>query len=329
MENKFLENTSKTPVKTKDEESIGALLFYSEFDDPNEWKQLILSYMPELDFRVYPEVGEPADIRYVLAWKPYEGFFDAFPNLSLVINLGAGVDSLVQRSDLPQVPIVRLSDSGMIKLMCGYVLFAVLRYARDIPSFEAAKKRKEWHYIHPRPLHRIKVGVIGLGQLGSSVAIALENAGFDVRGWDAETKEIKNVTTFAAEDFNSFLSDLDICVNMLPLTPTTKGFLGEDFFARLPQGASFVNASRGAVIDEEALLKALKSGHLSGATLDAFCTEPLPSEHPFWALENVLITPHLASITVPETAAMNVVENIRRVNLGQSPLQQINMEKGF
>lgn len=315
------ENTEKAP--------LGALLFYSEFDDPQEWGQVITSQLPDLDFRVYPDIGDPSDIRYILAWKPYEGFFDVFPNLSLVINLGAGVDSLVQRRDLPQVPIARLSDSGMVKLMCSYVLFAALRYARDIPSFEAAKRRKEWHYIHPRPLHRIKVGVVGLGQLGSAVAMALNQAGFEVRGWDAYPKQLENITSFSDGYFNDFLDGLDICVNMLPLTPATTGLLNAEFFAQLPKGANFINASRGAVIDEDALLNALQSGHLAGATLDAFCVEPLPEDHPFWAMENVLITPHLASITVPETAALDVVENIRRVNEGKPPLHQISLERGY
>ncbi|MGU3576107.1 2-hydroxyacid dehydrogenase [Brucellaceae bacterium C25G] len=314
---------------TTKQEKIGALLFYSEFDSPDEWKDVIQAELPELDFRVYPDVGDPDEVKYILAWKPYDGFFNEFSNLSLVINLGAGVDALLQRTDLPQVPIARLSDSGMVQLMKSYVLFAVLRYARDIPSFEAAKLQKSWTYIHPRPLHRIKVGVIGLGQLGGSVAAALSALSFDVRGWDAFPKTIEGVKTYAADEFEKFTQDLDICVNMLPLTPQTNGLLGEEFFKNLPSGCFFINASRGAVVDENALLKALKQGHIAGATLDAFCVEPLPDDHPFWEMDNVLITPHLASITVPETAALDVAENIRRINRGEMPKHQISFAKGY
>lgn len=314
---------------TGTQEKIGALLFYSEFDSPDEWKDVIKAELPELDFRVYPDVGDPSDVKYILAWKPYDGFFNKFSNLLLVINLGAGVDALLQRTDLPQVPIARLSDSGMVQLMKSYVLFAVLRYARDIPCFEAAKRTKSWTYIHPTPLHRIKVGVIGLGQLGGSVAAALNALSFDVRGWDAHPKTIEGVKVYGAEEFTQFNQDLDICVNMLPLTPQTTGLLDEDFFKNLPSGSHFINASRGAVVDEKSLLAALESGHIAGATLDAFCVEPLPEDHPFWAMENVLITPHLASITVPETAALDVVENIRRINRGEMPKHQINFAKGY
>lgn len=319
----------KANTMPEDEQNIGALLFYSEFDSPDEWQEVIKAELPELDFRVYPDVGDPSEVKYILAWKPYDGFFDEFKNLKLVINLGAGVDALLQRTDLPQVPIARLSDKGMVQLMKSYVLFAVLRYARDIPSFEAAKRTKTWTYIHPRPLHRIKVGVIGLGQLGSSVADALASLSFDVRGWDAYPKSIEGVKIFEKEAFSQFVEDLDICVNMLPLTPETSGLLDREFFKTLPSGSHFINASRGAVVDEDALLDALESGHIAGATLDAFCVEPLPENHPFWEMDNVLITPHLASITVPETAALDVVENIRRINRGEMPKHQISFAKGY
>ncbi|MGB3390649.1 MAG: glyoxylate/hydroxypyruvate reductase A [Pseudaminobacter sp.] len=307
---------------------MGALVFYSEFDDPAEWGEVLKSELPDLDFRVYPDIGDPADVRYVLAWKPFPDFFAPFPNLALVTNLGAGIDSLAGRDDLPDVPIARLSDDGMIALMKSYVLFAVIRYARDIPDFEEAKRVAEWRYIHPRPLHRIKVGVLGLGHLGSAVASALADLGFDVLGWDHQEKSIPGVRCLTG-DKAEFLSQVEILVNMLPLTAQTKGLIDERVFQVLPKGAKFINASRGPVVDEPALIEALRSGQVGGATLDVFWTEPLPADHPFWQMDNVLITPHLASITVPETAARDVAENIRRVHQGKEPLHLVNPRRGY
>jgi glyoxylate/hydroxypyruvate reductase A len=310
--------------------ALGALVFYSEFDDPTEWSDALKACLPELDVRVYPDVGDPDDVRYVLAWKPPTGFFAPFQNLELVVNLGAGVDSLTGRDDLPAVPICRLSDPGMVALMRSYVTFAVIRYARDMPDFEAAKARKEWHYIHPTPLDRIKVGVLGLGALGSAVARGLAEQGFDVRGWDLSPKVIEGVTTVSdPAKWAGFLGDLDILVNMMPLTAGTRGLINADVFAALTPGTKFVNASRGDVVDEEALIAALQSGQVGGATLDVFVKEPLAPEHPFWEMENVYITPHLASITVPTSAAEDVAESIRRVNAGGAPLHQINPKAGF
>lgn len=308
----------------------GTLLFYSEFDDPKEWGDALRDLLPTLDIRIYPDVGDPADVRYILAWRPPENFFAPFVNLQLVVNLGAGVDSLTGRNDLPNVPICRLSDPGMVALMRSYVSFAVIRYARDMPDFEAAQRRKEWHYIHPTPLDRIKVGVLGLGALGSAVARGLADQGFDVRGWDLSPKTIAGVTTVSnPAQWTDFLGQLDILVNMMPLTPGTRGLINADVFAALKPGAKFVNASRGDVVDEAALLAALQSGHLGGATLDVFIKEPLAPEHPFWAMENVYITPHLASITVPTSAAKDVAESVSRVTAGQPPLHQINPKAGF
>ncbi|MEW9805054.1 2-hydroxyacid dehydrogenase [Mesorhizobium marinum] len=307
----------------------GAVLFYSKFDDPVEWGAVLKSELPDLDFRVYPDVGDADEIRTVLAWQPPPGFFEPYRNLTLVVNLGAGIDSLAGRADLPDVPISRLSDSGMIALMRSYVLFSVIRYARNIPDFEAAMRVKEWRYIHPTPLHRIKVGVMGLGHLGAAVASSLAQAGFDVRGWDQAKKAIPGVNCHSGAELASFLSDVEILVNMLPLTPSTRGMIGREVFEAVPRGAKFVNASRGLIVDEPALVEALRTGQIGAATLDVFWTEPLPAEHPFWAMENVLITPHLASITVPEAAARDVAESIRRVAAGQGPLHLTEPQRGY
>ena len=315
---------------TNPEDDLGALVFYSQLDDPQVWSRAIRALLPDLDIRIYPDVGNVDDIRYALVWQPLDGFFEPFPNLKLVVNLGAGVDSLTGRSDLPNVPISRLSDQGMVAMMRSYVVFAVIRYARDIPSFEQAKRRREWHYIHPRPLDRTKVGILGMGTLGSVAAEGLAGLGLDVRGWDHDQKSIPNVQCYSdPNDWENFLSELDILVNMLPLTTKTRGYIGAEVFNTLPMGAKFINASRGEVVDESALVEALRSGQVGGATLDVFATEPLPEDHPFWEMEHVLITPHLASITVPENAARDVAESIRRVHAGEAPLHQIDPVRGY
>jgi glyoxylate/hydroxypyruvate reductase A len=307
-----------------------ALVFYSEFDDPDAWRGALAAELPDLDFRVAPAFGECTEVRYVLAWKPPSGFFAGFPNLALVVNLGAGVDSLVGRDDLPDVPISRLSDPGMQSLMTSYVLFSVIRYARNIPEFERAQRGREWRYIHPRPLSAIRVGVLGLGELGRAAAEALAGIGFDVRGWARSEKSIAGVKCLAGgATLDRFLSESDILVVMLPLTAETRGLLDRRRLDLLPAGAKLVNVSRGAIVDEAALLDALRGGRIAEATLDVFAVEPLPAEHPFWSMGNVLITPHLASITVPEDAARDVAESIRRVRSGAEPLHLIDPRRGY
>jgi glyoxylate/hydroxypyruvate reductase A len=310
--------------------SRDALIFFSDFDDAEVWKKTLLSELPDLDFRTDPSAGDPADIRYALVWKPPSGFFARFPNIALVTNLGAGVDSLVGRNDLPDVPISRLSDNGMVSLMTSYVMFSVIRYARDIHIFERAQRRGEWHYVHPRALSDIKVGMLGLGELGAPAAKALAGLGFDVRGWSRSAKTIEGVKCSAGPDtLDGFLTEIEILVVMLPLTADTRGLLDGRRLSLLPQGAKLINASRGAVVDEDALIATLQSGQIAEATLDVFAVEPLPAGHVFWRMDNVLITPHLASITVPEAAAREVAESIRRVRAGLPPLHQINPRRGY
>lgn len=310
--------------------SRDALIFYSEFDDPRAWQKTLTSELPDLDFHTDPSAVEVENVHYALAWKPPVGFFARFPNLKLVTNLGAGVDSLVGRTDLPDVPISRLSDTGMVSLMTSYVIFSVIRYARDIHIFEKAQRRSEWHYVHPRALSDISVGVLGLGELGAPAAQALAGLGFDVRGWSRSAKQIPGVTCSSGlETLDAFIGAAEILVILLPLTPETCGLLDARRLLLLPKGAKLINASRGAVVDEPALIAALQSGQIAEATLDVFTVEPLPKDHVFWRMENVLITPHLASITVPEVAAREVAESIRRVRAGLSPLHQIDPRRGY
>ena len=307
-----------------------ALVFYSPVDNHVAWKKALTAELPDLDFRVDPDIGDPTDIRYALMWLPPKGFFSRFPNLQLVTNLGAGVDALVRRDDLVPVKFSRLSDPGMVQMMTSYVVFAVTRYARDIPTFERGQARGEWDYVHPRPLFEIKVGVLGLGELGGPAAQMLATMGFDVTGWSRSAKDIPGVKSETGRDgLERVLSSCEIIVSLLPLTPDSHGMLGAREFALMQKGAKFVNASRGAVVNEAAMIEALRSGQLGEATLDVFEKEPLPAGHPLWSLPNVLITPHLASITVPALAARDVAESIRRVRQGLPPLHEVDPARGY
>ena len=309
---------------------MSTLVFYSEFDSFEEWSALLAPYLPGVTICRAETVQKPDEVHYALAWKPPRGFFAPYRNLRLLVNLGAGVDSLVGRNDLPDIPIIRLSDPDMARMMASYVLFAVLRYARDIPALERAQRERRWRYLHPRAPAGIRVGVLGLGELGAYAARELARQGFDVRGWSRSKKEIAGIRCSSGlASLDDFLSQSDILVVMLPLTPHTTSLLSAERLARLPQGAAFINVSRGAIVDQAALTDALRSGQIAEATLDVFDREPLPPHDPLWQMDNVLITPHLASVAIPTSAARQVAENIQRAARGEPVTNQVFPERGY
>jgi glyoxylate/hydroxypyruvate reductase A len=309
----------------------GSLVFYSDFDDFSIWKNALQRHLPELEVLHSSKVDDPSRIHYALAWKPPAGFFAQMKNLRLIINLGAGIDSLVGRTDLPEgVPVTRISDPQMARMMAGYVLFATLRHARDIPHFEQAQRQGKWAYRHPRSPQDIRVAVLGLGQLGSLAAHELQRQGFRVSGWSRSPASVEGVQCFSGmETLDAVLSGADILVVMLPLTPATRGLLSRERLMRLPRGAALINVARGSLIDQAALTELLQDGHIGAATLDVFEREPLPADDPLWRMDNVLITPHLASVAIPSSAAEQIAANILSASQGGPLASLIDLTRGY
>lgn len=309
----------------------GTLVFYSEFDDFNVWKQALQSQLPHLKVLHSSEMHDPAEVHYALVWKAPAGFFAQMPNLRLIINLGAGVDALVARDDLPtDVAITRLEDPNMARMMASYVLFAVLRHAREIPFFEQAQREGQWRYRHPHSAEETTVAVLGLGQLGKAAAHEIQRQGFQVLGWSRKQAYIEGVTCYAGIDtLSTVLSQARIVVVMLPHTPHTVGLLSRERLRQLPRGASIINVARGSLIDQAAMTELLQNGHLGAATLDVFEKEPLPVSDPLWHMPNVLITPHLASVALPASSAPQITNNIVRVSAGIPPENPIDLMRGY
>ncbi len=308
-----------------------ALLFFSKADPPEEWRQALLAEMPELDFRVWPDdVGDPAEIDLALAWCPPPGELSRFPNLKAILSLGAGIDAMIEDETLPDLPLARMVDPSLTRMMADYVLLSVLRHHRNFDFFEREQRANRWTFEFPRLVNDRTVGMLGLGVLGSAAAESLRDFGFKVRGWSRSPKTLDGVASFHGQDqLQSFLADTEILVCLLPLTSDTESILNAELFSALPDGAALVNAARGRHLVENDLLDALGSGKMSAATLDVFETEPLPADSPLWRNERVLITPHVASYCDPKSAAKGVVENIRRVRAGEPPLNQVDRQRGY
>ena len=254
----------------------------------------------------------------------------SLPNLKAMFSLWAGVETLLARPDLPKhIPLVRMVEPGLTIGMTDYVLAHTLRYHIDLEGTLERSRAQRWDDVHPPlSIHR-KIGVMGLGALGRDVAERLAFLRFDVRGWSRSLKQIPGVRGFAGlEALPEFLSETEILIVLTPLTAETRGLLDADHLAMLPKGAYIINAARGPIIDERALLAAL-ADHLGGATLDVFNQEPLPHDHPLWACPNVTVTPHIASVTRPETASKEIMRQILQSERGEPLENVVDVTRGY
>lgn len=306
------------------------VLLISNFHAPEIWLPAIGEHVPGVDFRVWPEVGDPADIEVALAYDPPPGLLATFPNLKAVINLFAGVDILLADPKLPDVPIGRMVDPAMAHDMAQYVLLHALRYFRQMPIVEAHQRAHYWEWLKAPKVEEHSVGIMGIGAMGQPAAEMLAAVGLEVRGWSRSPREIKGVTCFHGDaGLETFLSGTRILVVILPKTDATTSIVNAKTLATLPRGAYLINLGRGEHVVDEDLFAALESGQIAAATLDVFRTEPLPADDPYWDHPKVTVTPHHSGTTRVATKSCVLAENIRRVLAGEPPLDPVDRERGY
>jgi len=308
------------------------LLFVSNSDSKSAWKRRLESLDPSIEVRLWPEAGALGEIEAALVWKPPAGLMAKLPRLRLILSLGMGVDHVFADPALPQgVPIARLVDPDLINRMSEYCALAVLRYHRNADTYDAFQRARQWKALPNEPAGASRrVGILGMGEIGCDLAAKLAPFGFRLAGWSRTPKQVPGVEGFrGAAGFKPFLARSEIVVCLLPLTPETEGILNAEAFAALPKGAVVVNAARGGHVVDADLIAALNSGHLAAAQLDVFRQEPLPQEHPFWVHPKVRITPHNAGLTNPDTAAAQIVENLRRLRAGEPLLNIVDPARGY
>jgi glyoxylate/hydroxypyruvate reductase len=295
-----------------------------------EWARYFAARAPNLPFRLWPDFGDPAQVRYLAAWMPPDDIATTFPNLELVFSVGAGVDQFDVSRLPPHVPLIRMLEPGIAEGMVEYVTMAVLALHRDLVHFIAQQREQTWREIQITPAAKRRVGVMGLGLLGQAVLERLKAFGFPLAGWNRSPRAIKDVSCYAGgQALSEFLARTDVLVCLLPLTDETRGILNTSLFEALPRGARLVNVGRGGHLVERDLIEALDHGTLSAAVLDVAEHEPLPAGHPFWSHPRILLTPHIASMTTPEAAVDFVLETIARHRRGEALPGRVDLERGY
>jgi len=275
---------------------------------------------------------DPASVDYAFSFRPQPGFLKTLPNLKAVFSLGAGVDGFLADADYPRsVPLVRFVDRTLSREMAQYVVMHTLIHHRQQRFFERAQREMKWRQsIPPRRTEDTRIGILGLGEIGTLAGERLRDLDFQVAGWSQSRKNVKGIESFAgAAELNAFLARSDILICLLPLTGETRGILNKTLFAALPAGAFVINVARGGHLIERDLIEALDSGHLSGATLDVFQTEPLPETDPLWKHPKVTVTPHIAAISDPRVAAQYVYDRIVRHERGETLDNVVDFARGY
>jgi len=307
------------------------LLYRGESERSERWREALRNLEPRIELRAWPDWGEAGEAEFALVWKPPPGLLKDCRRLRAIFSLGAGVDHLLDDPELPEgVPVVRLVDRGLTIGMTEFVVLSVLQHHRSMLDYAAQQRERVWRELPQVLPWRRRVGILGLGVLGGDAAAKLSVFGFDLAGWSRSPKQLAGVHCFHGEDqLLAFLARSDVLVNLLPLTPETEGILNARTLGALPRGAALVSVARGRHVVEQDLLAALDSGQLGGATLDVFHQEPLPPEHPFWAHPRVILTPHAAAQTIPETAAESIVAGIHRALAGRPLENVVDLARGY
>ncbi len=294
------------------------------------WRDKFAEQLPDLEIRLWPDTGEPADIQYLAFMHPDFDVLPAFPNLRAMFSRSAGVEAFIDHPKLPKVPLGKMEPPGGDPMMTEYVVMHVLRFHRDLPGYQAAQANREWRRTKiVRPEER-RVGFLGYGMMAKAPALVLKSLGFRVAAWVRSPRQAAEVPIFHGRDqLEPFLNQTDIAVCLLPLTPETEGIFCAHTFAMMPRGAMLINIGRGRHVVYEDLIRALDSGQLSYAALDALWPEPLPPDSPLWLHPKITVMPHVARRPTVAQLVTEIAANIRSLEAGGRLLQQIDIATGY
>ena len=276
----------------------------------------------------WAQLREQADISFDFDWDSPAEMAKLCPRLRWVQGTSAGIGGFLERTGLLHSDLVFTTAAGVHGTpLAEFALLGLLHFAKGMPTLARWQRQQHWERHTSGVLAGTTAVVIGLGGIGREVSRLLAAAGLTVYGCGrpAHSYHVPGVSSYTdTTRLRAVLPEAHALVLACPLTAETAGLLGAAELAALPAGAVVVNLSRGAIIDEPALVSALTSGHLAGACLDVFATEPLPLSSPLWAMDNVIVSPHSAATVAAENRLLVdlFTDNLKRW-LADEPLRNV------
>jgi len=315
--------------------TANAILVSSGNWPPEPWAEAARAVDPKRPVFVWPDVPDPAAIGYVMAWRPAPESLIGLPNLKLILSLGAGVEGIVLRDDLPDVPVVRIVSDDLTARMTEWVVLQVLLHHRQQLAYGRQQRDHEWRELRQPAASDVRVGIMGMGVLGQAAARVLGGLGFRIAGWSRTPKDLPDIDCHAGDEaLDAFLSQTDILVCLLPLTHATRGILSMALFEKLARngplgGPVVINAGRGGLQVEADIVTAIERGVIAGASLDVFESEPLDPASPLWRLDDVVITPHVAAFSDPAELVGQILDQIAAYEAGRPLRNLVNRAAGY
>ncbi len=276
--------------------------------------------------------SNPERVRLALGWRPPADALARYPNLAALCSIAAGVDNLLACPGRPpDLPVVRVVDTDQARAMSGFVLWHVIGHQRRFAAYAENQRDRVWRRLYSRDASAVPVGILGYGKIGRRVAADLAALGFPVRAWSRTPQAADPGITHhhGPDGLAGMLGETEVLVNLLPLTPETRGILDARLFSSLRPGGVLIQVGRGEHLIEADLLAALETGHLAGAALDVFAAEPLPPEHPFWDHPAIRITPHEACEASPRAVARTLLATAEAVREGRMPPDTVDVARGY
>jgi glyoxylate/hydroxypyruvate reductase A len=304
------------------------ITFCCSHTKPGPWLDGFRQALPDAIIEQWQPGAPPAD--HAVVWAPPQQFMDEQPGLKGIFNIGAGVDALMALRLPPQALVVRIGDAGMGVQMAEFVCHALIRHFRELDCYEDDVRHGAWSFRKPLRREDFPVGIMGLGVLGQRVAAAVRHFEYPVLGWSRAPKNLPDVRCFAGEaQFEAFLRGTRVLVCVLPLTPETREIMNAANLSRLLPGGYVINVARGAHLVDQDLIDLLDSGHLAGAALDVFRTEPLPEKHPFWTHPKITVTPHTSARTLRSETIAQIARKVRAFERGEPIDGVVDLARGY